>query len=79
MLSTPPYLVTFYALRPGLSEMVVTVHKVEKAALMAYTGTPGAALGAARTVKGEPKPDGFRIVDANGRVVLDYLDRVGWG
>ena len=66
-----PYTITFYALRPGLDEIVVTVHKVGKVALIAYTGAPGVTLGAARTVKGDPRVDGFRVVDPAGKVVLN--------
>ncbi len=70
-----PYTVTFYALRPGPHEIVVTTHRVEPSAIVAYTGAPAVALGAARMVKGNPQPDGFRVVDASGRVVLNYVDR----
>lgn len=69
------YTVTFYALHPGPHEIVVTVHRVESSAIVAYTGAPAIALGAARTIKGNPRPDGFRVVDASGRVVLNYIDR----
>ncbi len=48
---------------------------VEPSAIVAYTGAPAVALGAARMVKGNPQPDGFRVVDASGRVVLNYVDR----
>lgn len=71
------YTVTFYALRPGPTEIVVSVHHIERNALAAYTSTPSRALAAARSVKAEPPADGFRVVDAEGRVVLDYVDRIG--
>lgn len=70
-----PYTVTFYALHSGPHEVVVTVHRVEPSAIVAYTGAPAIALGAVRTVKGSARPDGFRVVDASGRVVLNYVDR----
>ena len=61
----------------GIDEFAVTVHRVETGALSAYMNMPGMALAAARTVKGEPRADGFRVADAAGRVMLDYVDRVG--
>lgn len=73
------YTVTFYALRPGLGEIAITVHRVERGSLIAYTGAPAVALGAARTVKGDLRPDGFRVVDASGHIILNYVDKYRGG
>lgn len=77
MLGASPYTVTFHALRPSLGEIVVTMHRVERVGISASVNTPGMTLAAARTVKGEPRADGFRVADEQGRVVLDHLDRAG--
>ena len=71
------YTVTFYVLRPDLAEIVVSVHHVDQNALAAYVRTPSRALAAARSVKADPPADGFRVVDAEGRIVLDFVDRIG--
>ena len=71
------YLVTFYALGLGADEVPITVHRINRYVLRSYTDAPGVALAVARSVKGEPKADGFRIVDDEGHLMLDYVDRIG--
>lgn len=71
--------VTSYALRPGSDEVAMTVHRIGRRVLVADTGSPGIALAAARSVRGEPKADRFWVVDPQGRVVPNYTDRVGQG
>ena len=57
--------------------MTSRVHYIERNVLAAYTNTPRRVLTAARSVKAEPPADAFRVVDVEGRVVLDYVDRIG--
>lgn len=70
------YTVTFYALRLGLADVVVSVHHIEQNVLAAYTGRPNMVLAAARTVKSNVQADAYRIVDVEGWIILDYIERV---
>lgn len=73
------YAVTLYTLDEGGAVTGVDVDYVRGDALPAYTDAPGMALAAARRVGGRPRPDGFRIVDDQDRIVFDYVERAGPG
>lgn len=60
------YIVTLSALQAGLGGVAVTVHRVE-----------GGGVAAVRTVRDEPRADGFRVINLDGRLMLDYVDRPG--
>lgn len=71
--------VTLHALRPGLGEIVVTVHKIDNETLSVYTAAPGVTLAAVRTIGGDLKADGFRVTDDEGRLVVNYRDEASFG
>lgn len=69
--SAVAYTLTVFSIDIGGAERVLRRTLISDDAVGAYIAAPGAALNAMLPV-GETWPDGFRIMDGNGRLRLDH-------